>query len=253
MSRESGIQSPPPDDEEPRQVVPLQATPTRTDRLIALLELVMCSGFPTQLALAATLALFGYLELTVGYVVILSLADTALVLGLIFFFLNSHGERPRALFLGNRPIAPEVLAGIPLTFAALGLALLALAAVRLVAPSLHPEGPNPLEELIRTPEAVVMFAITVVVAGGLREELQRAFVLRCFDRGLGGPWLGVAVGSVLFGAGHFLQGADAAIATTGLGALWAIVYLRRRSVVASIISHAGFNLLQLAQLMVAIK
>jgi membrane protease YdiL (CAAX protease family) len=50
--------------------------------------------------------------------------------------------------------------------------------------------------------------------------------------------------------GHYLQGADAMIATGLLGAFWAVVYLRRGSVAAPIVSHSGFNLLQLLQLLV---
>jgi membrane protease YdiL (CAAX protease family) len=79
------------------------------------------------------------------------------------------------------------------------------------------------------------------VAGGVREELQRAFLLQRFERHLGGATVGVVVLSVAFGLGHLLQGYDAALATGVLGAFWAIVYLRRRSSVAPIISHAGFN------------
>ena len=79
------------------------------------------------------------------------------------------------------------------------------------------------------------------MAGGVREELQRAFLLQRFERHLGGAVVGVVVLSVAFGLGHLLQGWDAAIATGALGAFWAIVYLRRRSSVAPIISHAGFN------------
>jgi membrane protease YdiL (CAAX protease family) len=56
---------------------------------------------------------------------------------------------------------------------------------------------------------------------------------------------------VAFGAGHFLQGVDAAIATGVLGAFWAIVYLRRRSIVAPVVSHSGFNLVQLTQFFVS--
>jgi membrane protease YdiL (CAAX protease family) len=58
------------------------------------------------------------------------------------------------------------------------------------------------------------------------------------------------VASVLFGAGHLIQGADAAIATGILGAFWGVVYLRRRSVAAPVVSHSGFNLLQLAQALI---
>ena len=53
------------------------------------------------------------------------------------------------------------------------------------------------------------------------------------------------VASIAFGAGHYVQGADATVATAGLGAFWAIVYLRRRSVVAPMVSHSGFNLLEI--------
>ena len=37
------------------------------------------------------------------------------------------------------------------------------------------------------------------------------------------------------------EGWDAAITTGALGAFWAVLYLKRRSAVAPIVSHAGFN------------
>jgi uncharacterized protein len=55
------------------------------------------------------------------------------------------------------------------------------------------------------------------------------------------------VSSIAFGAGHFIQGADAAVATATLGAFWGAVYLRRRSIAAPVVSHAGFNLVQVLQ------
>ena len=50
---------------------------------------------------------------------------------------------------------------------------------------------------------------------------------------------------VAFGLGHWVQGLDAVVTTGTLGAFWAIVYLRRRSSVAPIVSHAGFNSLEI--------
>ena len=41
-----------------------------------------------------------------------------------------------------------------------------------------------------------------------------------------------------------VQGFDAVITTGMLGAFWAVLYLRRRSVVAPLVSHAGFNTLE---------
>ena len=89
-----------------------------------------------------------------------------------------------------------------------------------------------------------MFAMVAIVAGGIREELQRAFLLRRFERHLGGAFVGVLVLNVAFGFAHQLQGWDVAITTGALGVFWAIVYLRRRSSVAPIVSHAGFNTLE---------
>ena len=48
--------------------------------------------------------------------------------------------------------------------------------------------------------------------------------------------------SIAFGLGHLVQGWDAAIVTALLGAMWGIVYVIRRSVVSTVISHAGFNM-----------
>ena len=87
----------------------------------------------------------------------------------------------------------------------------------------------------------------MIVTGGIKEEMQRAFVLHRFDQSLGGARAGLVVYSVVFGTGHIIQGYDVAIVTTLLGLAWGIVYLRRRSLVASSVSHAGFNAAQVLQ------
>src|SRR5688572_966832 len=116
--------------------------PTAAERAMAVLEVVICSDYPTQLALGATFAALGFGPLTGGqlnltFVVLVSLVDTVLLLGLIAIFLSIHGERPHELFLGRRPIAAEVRAGIPLTLVALTLAVGVLLAIQQFAPWLH--------------------------------------------------------------------------------------------------------------------
>jgi membrane protease YdiL (CAAX protease family) len=235
---------PPPPNPEP----PLLAA-----RIVALIEVILCSDYPTQIALGVTLNTAGFSpikangELSLGYVVTLSLVDTALLLGLIVLFLRSHGERLRDVFLGPRPIAGEARLGATLSLAALAIGVAVLGAIQAFAPSLHNVGHNPLQDLIRGPRNAGLFALVVIVAGGVREEIQRAFVLHRFNVWLGGGTVGLIVGSIAFGAGHLVQGVDAAIATGLLGVFWGIVYLRRRSVVAPIISHSGFNLIELLQ------
>jgi membrane protease YdiL (CAAX protease family) len=227
--------------------------PSPVQRAVALLEVLLCSDYPTQAVLGATFNVLGYGpyatngDLRVGYVVTLSLLDTALLVGLMLFFLHAHGERPREVFLGPRPAAREASFGLPLVFVALAIAVAILATIQRYVPRLHTVEHNPLQALIRTPQDVWLFAIVVVIAGGVREELQRAFLLRRFEVWLGGATVGVITASIAFGAGHLLQGADAAITTGALGIFWGIVYLRRRSVVAPMVSHSGFNLLQIVQ------
>jgi membrane protease YdiL (CAAX protease family) len=128
---------------------------------------------------------------------------------------------------------------IPVVFM---MAALLLPILRLIAPALHSVPDNPLEALARQgPYQSVLFGFVVIVGGGLREELQRAFMLHRFEQHLGGRAIGVVVLSTAFGLGHFEQGWDAVVATGVIGAFWALLYLRRRSSVAPIVSHAGFN------------
>ena len=225
--------------------------PTPPDRVTALFEVLLCSGFPTQALVVGVLAVAGYRPpapaLTLSYVVALSLIDSAVLVTLIVVFMRLRGERVADVFFGDRPIGREAAAGVALIFVALAIGIGVLTLLQMLAPGLHDVERNPLQALIRTPRDAAVFALVVVIAGGIREELQRAFLLRRFERQLGGPVLGVIVASAAFGAGHRVQGADAAIATALLGAFWAVMYLRRRSVVAPVVSHSGFNLLQLLQ------
>jgi membrane protease YdiL (CAAX protease family) len=223
-------------------------------RLLALGEVLLCSDVPTQFALGLIFQAIGFSaqradgSLSLSFLATLSLLDTVLLLALMWTFLRLRGDRPRDVFIGARPIGPEIRAGFPLIFLAFLIAAAVIISVRAALPWLHNVPTNPLQGLIEGPADVLVFAVVAVVAGGVREELQRAFLMNRFERWLGGPAVGVLVVSTAFGLGHLLQGWDAALATGVLGAFWAFVYLRRRSAIAPIVSHSGFNLLQLVQL-----
>jgi membrane protease YdiL (CAAX protease family) len=245
---------PRPDDESPEQpAIDTDLAPRpMPGRIVAVIEVLLCSDVVTQYAIGGTLLALGYRpktaagHLSVGYVAALSLGDAVLLIALIIGLLYAHGERPRDVLLGRRPIAPEGVLGLLLIPIAFGIAIVVMLTVRRFAPSLHNVADNPLQELLRSPRDAWVFALVVVVAGGVREEIQRAFLLHRFDIWLGGGVVGLVVTSVAFGAGHFdLQGLDAGIATGLLGAFWGTVYLRRRSSLAPIVSHAGFDLLQI--------
>ena len=237
--------------------MPVPGPPTPPSaRLVALAEVVLCSGFPTQLLLMLLLGAGGWSpfdaasRLSPGYVLALTVADATLVVALSLLFLASHGESPRAVLIGRRWPPGEVRFGVllvPIVFVGV---MLAVGTIRVWLPSLHNVARNPLEDLLAGPWAAGLFVTVVVAAGGVREEVQRAFILHRFDRYLGGGRVGLVLFSVAFGAGHLDQGRDVAVATACLGMFWGWIYLRRRSIVAPLANHVGFNLVQAVQFLI---
>lgn len=220
-------------------------------RLGALFEVLLCSDFPSQLFIGQVLMLFGVRPFTSGhrysatFIVTLSLTDAVVLVGLVLAFLYVHGERARDVLFGRRPAWREAILGLLLIPVAFLVAVVVLGTLQQLAPSLHNVPHNPLENLIRTPAQALLFALVAVVSGGIREEVQRAFILHRFEQHLGGGALGLVIFSIVFGAGHAIQGWDAAVTTATLGVLWGIVYLARRSIAAPMVSHAGFDLAEI--------
>jgi uncharacterized protein len=218
--------------------------------MASLLEVLLCSGFPTQIALGVLLIVLGVTPVredgtwSLAHIALLSLGDAIVLGGLCVLFLAARGERPAAVFFGSRSPSREALLGvllIPLVFTV--VALLGLL-IHALAPWLRNVPENPLAALITSPASIAIMVVVVALAGGVREEIQRAFILHRFEQHLGGAVLGLVLFSAAFGAGHLLQGRDAALMTGTLGLLWGVVYLRRRSVVAPMVSHAAFNVIQ---------
>jgi len=228
-----------------RSSLPLSA------RAGALFEVLACSDFPTQFVIAQMLALAGITPFTpdhhysVTFVVALSLADAVLLVGLVLSFLHVHGERPRDVLFGRRRAWREAGIGILLVPIVFLLAVVVLTLAQQFAPSLHNVARNPLEALIRSRADALLFALVAIVGGGIREEVQRAFILHRFEQYLGGAPLGLVLFSLVFGAGHLIQGWDAALTIATLGAFWGLVYLARRSIVGPAVSHAGFDLAEI--------
>ncbi len=230
----------------PRPVLPLE-------RLGAIIEVIICSGFPTQILLIFVMRAFGMSmfaderRLSPPFVFTLSLVDAILVIGLVLFFLRAHRESARDVLIGRRPVIREALLGIAVLPAVFMFVLLVLVVILRFAPELHNVTRNPLEDMLRNRHDALIFAVVVMIAGGVREEIQRGFIVHRFGEYLGGAGWGVAIYSVFFGLGHIEQGIDAMIATGSLGLAWGLLYVVRRSVIAPMVSHAGFNIAQLVK------
>jgi len=214
-------------------------------------EILLCSGYPTQILIGQLLVAFGIPPILANgslsgtFVFALSVGDTVLLLSFIILFLMRRGEKPSEVLFGHRPALPEAMLGIFSFPFIITLVIAMTLAIRGAAPSLHNVPANPLEGLIGTGANIWMFLMVVIVAGGVREELQRAFLLHRFRGDLGQPWLGLLITSISFGMGHTLQGLDAAIITGTLGAAWGALYLIRGGALASLVSHSVFNAAQL--------
>ena len=218
------------------------------DRATAALEILLCSSVPTQLAINTMLRGIGLPTTRASGVFVQLLLDTFVVIGLMVAIMRAHGERPSAVWRGPRRPGREAVIGFataPLLF--FGSAIF-LNALRLFFPSLHNVQNNPLERLAENVQQSVIFAIVAILAGGIREELQRGFMLYRFEKYLGGGNVGLVITSVLFGVLHGIQGWDAMIVTGCLGAFWAAMYLSRRSAIGPIGSHALFDTLQILRL-----
>lgn len=219
----------------------------------AALQIVAVSGIPTQTVIGAALIFLAGMQpyagttLSLTFVATLSIIDTAVVALLIHTFLTHSGERASTVFLGHRPLLPELLRGLAMAPLFLVGAGLLVATLRWLVPSLNTVPVNPLEAYMQRPLDAAIFAVVVILAGGVREELQRAFILHRVRTQWGHVWLGNVVFAVIFGALHLEQGADLAIVIGLMGLLWGALFISRGSVMAPIGSHAGFNAAQVLQ------
>lgn len=225
----------------------------RLSRSFAVFQVALIWVVPTQILVGTILAMGTGIQMLQGgnlsfeFFAMLSLLDTAVVALLIRLFLSLSGETSREVFVGPRRPAGEILRGlllVPVVSIAVTLIVLGL---RTVAPWTHTVEQNPLGDFVKSPLEAAIFTVVVVLAGGVREELQRAFILHRFEQRLGGAVVGLVLFSAAFGLLHIDQGYDSAVGIGLLGLLWGTIFIRRGSVVAPMVNHASFNAAQVLQ------
>ena len=219
------------------------------DRVQALLEVLLVSGLLTGLLASLPFSLRpgaqGAVPLKAdslsGYI----LLEAALTLLLLVLLLRSRRETLTDIGLRWHKWRSDAVVGValvPLMFAT-GAAVTFL--FRVFAPD-QLMVRNPLMDTIQTPGDLVLFLLSALVAGGLKEELQRAFVITRFARFLGGAALGLVLWSVAFGAGHYMQGIQGVVTAFVFGMLLGAAYLARGGLVTPIVAHALYDVLTLA-------
>jgi uncharacterized protein len=222
---------------------------SRLERLQALIEVLLLSGLFSGLLAALPFSVGRWVDPAsmmthARDVTAFLLLEASVAFILLSLVLRAHHETLRDLGLRRNRWRFEAIVGlgvVPLLFL---LSALITESFRIYLPGYYLDR-NPLTEMIRTPLDLGLFLCSAVIAGGIKEELQRAFILVRFRDHLGGAWLGLVLWSVVFGIGHYLQGPQGIIAGGGFGLIFGVLYLVRGSLVAPVVAHSMYDVLAL--------
>ncbi len=91
--------------------------------------------------------------------------------------------------------------------------------------------------LPKSPRALA-WALGVSLAAGVAEEIAyRGFLIPYFAS-MAPSWIAIAASSLLFGAAHLYQGPAGVLATTALGAIFAVMYVSTGCLLLPMVLHA---------------
>jgi len=172
------------------------------------------------------------------------LLEAGITLALLLLIMRAHRERIADLGFRTRRWKVDVLLGIALVPVLFFINGVITFAFQTYLPK-HFSRHNPLLEVIHTRQQLELFVFSALVAGGIKEELQRAFILTRFRQYLGGAWLGLVLWSIVFGAAHYVQGWQGIAAAGFFGFIFGAVYLVRGSLIAPMLAHGLYDSLVL--------
>jgi membrane protease YdiL (CAAX protease family) len=217
------------------------------DRIQAAIEIFLIGGLVSGLIAALLLSFFRVknLDLLLKNANLLSvyiLLESAIAFLILAALLRLHGESVRSLGLRWEFWKRNLLLGltlVPIFFSINGVVIFVFRSYLSRYYSEH----NPLVENLHTPQQLALFIFSALVAGGIKEEMQRAFILNRFRTYLGGAWVGLLLWSIAFGAGHYVQGVQGIVIASLYGFLFGVIYLRSGSLIAPITAHAAYDTL----------
>jgi membrane protease YdiL (CAAX protease family) len=229
-------ESPPPEPQAPQMSWIFRAQ--------ALFEVILLGGAASSLLAGLPFAyipagrenLISNIHLLSAYV----LLEASITFVLLFLVMGAHGETLRWLGWQWRRLRTEVILGLALVPLLFALNFLVSIIFQAFFQRYFLER-NPLTDLIRGPGDLALFIVVALIAGGIKEEVQRAFIVRRFQVYLGGASLGLIIWSVAFGIGHYVQGTQGMIAAGIFGLIFGIAYVARGSLIAPMIAHGVYD------------
>jgi membrane protease YdiL (CAAX protease family) len=155
---------------------------------------------------------------------------------LILFFLWRNGENVRRIGWSLRRAGREGALGaalfVPFVF---GAALLDRILLRLGLS--RPATPTPSFLAASGAAEFLLAAVLVAVVAVAEETIFRGYLLLRLQTLLRSPVLALLLSSVIFSLGHGYEGSAGLVTVGVMGAVFAIIYLWRRSLVAPIVMH----------------
>jgi membrane protease YdiL (CAAX protease family) len=218
------------------------------DRAQAFFEVLLMSGLASSFLAALPFSLGGKggADLLKDFRVLIGtlLTEATISFILLALILKAHRRTFRSLGLRWEEWKGDVLFGVGIVPVLFLVNVFVMGALRIFMPSYVFER-NPLMDIIHSPLQLGLFVFAALIAGGIKEELQRAFIITSFHEHLGGARLGLVLWSVAFGAGHYVQGLAGMLVAGILGFIFGAVYLLRGNIIAPMVAHGLYNTLSL--------
>ena len=230
----------------PAQITPPGDVPRKTwiDRVQALFEVILLAGLvssvlavlPWAFTASGRASLMANVRVMVAYLFL----EALITFGLLFLVMMAHGETLKGLGLSWPRWRSNLFLGLMIVPILFFLNIVVSVIFQAYFPAYFLDR-NPLTELIHTPQDLILFIGAALIAGGIKEELQRAFILRRFQAYLGGARLGLILWSVAFGLGHAVQGRQGVVAAGIFGLIFGIAYLARGNLIVTMVSHGVYD------------
>jgi uncharacterized protein len=158
------------------------------------------------------------------------------LLALVFFFLHRNGERPAVIGWTGRHVGREIVLGIAL-FVPLFVGSRFLETMLRAAGFSAPSAPVP--DLVPLPNFVdlVVALLLVVVVAASEEVIFRGYLVLRFSQLFRASGPAAVMSAAVFSLGHGYEGSAGVITVGVTGLVFALVYLRRGSLVAPMVMH----------------
>jgi membrane protease YdiL (CAAX protease family) len=202
------------------------------------MPLVELAVFLSLIVPSMVLSFFAIRQGLIGFVptVVATIFRDLSLTGLILFFLWRNGEAISRIGWTLARARQDLLLGIAL-FVPFFLVAGGVENLLRIAGLPAPATPLPAALSARGPGELLLAIVLVFVVAIAEETIFRGYLLLRLQALTARPWLAVALSTVIFALGHGYEGTAGVVTVAVMGCVFALIYLRRRSIVAPAAIH----------------